>query len=212
MANPVVYGPTYSTYTRSARLALEEKGVAYTLQEVDIIQGAGQRPEHLARHPFGKVPAFSHDGLDLYETVAITRYIDEAFPGPKLQPSDPKARARMQQIIAINDSYAYPTVIQKVLIQRIQPMMGGTTDEKVIAEAMPMVEKSIAALDSLAEGGGFLVGGALSLADLHLAPVIDYFAGTPEGKKVLPGAKRLSAWWDQMSKRPSVQKTKPQLG
>lgn len=212
MANPVVYGPAYSTYTRTARLALEEKGVAYTLEEVDILQGAAQTPQHLARHPFGKVPAFSHDGLDLYETVAITRYIDEAFPGPKLQPADVKARARMQQIIAINDSYAYPTLISKVLIQRIQPMLGGTTDEKVIAEAMPMVEKSVKALDSLTEPGGFLVGGALSLADLHLAPVIDYFAGTPEGAKVLPGARRLSAWWEQISKRPSVQKTKPRLG
>lgn len=212
MANPVVYGPAYSTYTRTARLALEEKGAPYKLEEVDIMQGAAQTPAHLARHPFGKVPAFSHDGLDLYETVAISRYIDEAFAGPKLQPADAKARARMQQIIAINDSYAYPSIIQKVLIQRIQPMLGSTADEKVIAEAMPMVEKSIAALDGLAEGGGYLVGGALSLADLHLAPVIDYFSNTPEGKKVLPGAKRLSAWWEQFSKRPSVQKTKPQLG
>src|SRR5262249_12100896 len=90
MASPVVYGHAYSTYTRTARLVLEEKGIEYELEEVDILQGAGQSPAHLARQPFGKVPAFEHDGFRLYETIAITRYIDEAFPGPKLQPADAK--------------------------------------------------------------------------------------------------------------------------
>ena len=45
----VVYGPAYSTYTRTARLALEEKGIAYRLHEVDFFNGEGQKPEHLAR-------------------------------------------------------------------------------------------------------------------------------------------------------------------
>src|SRR5690606_33774354 len=66
MAKPVVYGPAYSTYTRTCRLALEEKGADYDLVEVDIFSGANTTPEHLARHPFGKVPAFAHDGLELY--------------------------------------------------------------------------------------------------------------------------------------------------
>ena len=99
MAAPVVYGPAYSTYTRTARLALEEKGVDYKLEEVDILTGAGQSPAHLARQPFGQVPAFEHEGIKLYESGAITRYIDEVFPGPKLQPADPKRRARMMQFI-----------------------------------------------------------------------------------------------------------------
>src|SRR5215471_17153012 len=101
MAAPVVYGPAYSTYARTTRLALEEKGVDYKLEEVDMLGGACQQPAYLARHPFGKVPAFSHDGFALYETGAIIRYVDEAFPGPKLQPADPKRRARMTQIISL---------------------------------------------------------------------------------------------------------------
>jgi glutathione S-transferase len=59
----VLYGPAYSTYTRTARLALEEKGVAYDLREVDTLAGEGQRAEHLARHPWGKVPILEHDGF-----------------------------------------------------------------------------------------------------------------------------------------------------
>jgi len=104
MSDPIIFGPAYSTYARSARLALEEKGVPYKLQEVDIMKGECQTPAYLARQPFAKVPAFEHDGFTLYETAAIERYVDQAFPGPKLQPADPKRQARMTQIISIIDS------------------------------------------------------------------------------------------------------------
>lgn len=214
MAAPVLYGPAYSTYARTARLALEEKGVDYKLEEVDILQGAGQTPAHLKRQPFGKVPAFEHDGLALYETAAITRYVDEAFPGPRLQPADPKRRARMVQFVSVIDSYAYPNLIGKVVWQRgVVPLLGGVADEKVVSDAMPIVEKAVAALEALTDGTGpFLCGSEISLADLHLAPVIAYFSGTPEGKKLLPTTPRLGRWWQSISTRPSVVKTEPKLG
>jgi glutathione S-transferase len=214
MAAPVVYGPSYSTYTRTARLALEEKGVDYKLEEVDILQGAAQSAAHTARHPFAKVPAFEHDGFSLYETGAVTRYVDEAFPGAKLQPADAKRRARMMQIISVIDSYGYIPMIWHVFVQRaVQPMMGGEADEKVIAEAMPKAEKAVAALEALADGTGpFLCGPELSLADLHLVPVYGYFSMTPEGQKALAKAPKLARWWQSISKRPSVVKTQPQLG
>lgn len=214
MTAPVLHGPAYSTYTRTARLALEEKGVAYDLDEVDILQGAGQSAPHLARHPFGKVPAFEHDGFALYETGAVTRYIDEAFPGPKLQPADAKRRARMVQVISVIDSYGYTPMIWQVFVQRaVTPMMGGQADENVIAEALPKADKAVAALEALADGAGpFLCGPELSLADLHLIPVYAYFSMTPEGKKALAAAPRLGRWWQSISSRPSVAKTQPKLG
>jgi glutathione S-transferase len=214
MTAPTVYGPAYSTYARTVRLALEEKGVEYKLQEVDLLQGEAQKPEHLSRQPFGKVPAFAHDGFALYEVAAIGRYIDEAFPGPKLQPADVKRRARMAQIVSIVDSYAYGCLIGKVVWQRaITPLLGGTTDEKIIADAMPQVEKSVAALEGLVDADGpFLCGPEISLADVHLAPVMAYFSQTPEGEKALAGAPRLARWWDKISQRPSVTKTQPKLG
>ena len=111
MSDPVLYGLARSVYTRIARLVLEEKGVRYTLEEVEIFGSAGVPAEHLARQPFGRIPAFAHEGFTLYETDAITRYIDEAFPGTRLQPQELRARARMNQVIAIIDSYAYRPMI-----------------------------------------------------------------------------------------------------
>jgi len=103
-SHPIVFGAPYSVYVRAVRLALEEKGVPYELVPVDIFAPGGPPPEHRERHPFGKIPALEHAGFRLYEAGAITRYVDEAFPGPRLQPEEPRSRARMNQIIGILDS------------------------------------------------------------------------------------------------------------
>ncbi len=87
IADPENNGPALSTYVRSVRHAQEEKGAPYRLEEINILEDAHQTPEHRARHPFAKVPAFEHDGFELYETVAMMLYVDETFEGPSLQPT-----------------------------------------------------------------------------------------------------------------------------
>lgn len=213
MANPKIYGAPYSTYVRSARLALEEKGVAYDIESVDILSGVeNNTPEHLARHPFAKIPAFEHDGFALYEGCAIMRYVDEAFNGPPLQPGDARERARMTQAMSIIDSYAYPSLLQQIVIQRlVVPMMGGTTDEEAVANAVPQARTSVGALEALLDGNAYLAGSALSLADLHFVPICDYVSKTPEGEGLLGDAPNLTRWWAEMSERASVKTTAPQL-
>jgi len=213
MAKPVIYGPAYSTYARTCRLALEEKGAGYDLVEVDILSGANNTPEHRARQPFGKVPAFEHDGLELYETDAIIRYINEAFQGDDLVPADVVGRARMTQALNIVGGYAYPAMIGQIFIQRaVMPMVGNTADEDAIAAAIPQAETSVAALEKLIDGNDYLAGDRLSLADLLLIPVYDYIAQTPEGQTLLAKAPNLQRWWDKVRTRPSVEKTRPSLG
>lgn len=213
MPKPIVHGPSYSTYVRTTRLALEEKGVPYDLVEVAMLQGEHQEPAFLARNPFGKVPAFEHDGFQLYETSAITRYVDRAFPGPALQPMDPKHLARMDQIVGIVDSFAYGSIIGKLVWQRmVTPMLGGTADDAIVAEAIPHVRKAMAEFGRLMGPGPWFAGPAISLADLYLAPIFAYLAGTPEGPALIAAEPGLAGWWDAMSARPSLAATEPQFG
>lgn len=213
MADPVVYGPGFSTYTRSVRLALEEKGAGYRLHEVDILHGEGRSPEHLARHPFGKVPAFEHDGFRLYETAAINRYVDEVFDGPALQPSDARERARMVQIVSLIDAYGYPVLIGRIVMQRVvMPLLEQEPDQAVLAEAAAPAETVVRALDGLIADSAFAAGGELSLADLHLMPVLDYLVKTPEGDRLLAAAPNLARWWGEVRGRPSLERTAARLG
>ncbi len=213
MADPILYGPAYSTHVRAVRLALEEKGVSYRLEEVDILSDAHTQPEHVVRHPFAKVPAFEHDGFKLYETRAITRYVDGAFDGPDLQPASARGRARMDQIISIIDAYAYAPIIGQIVIQRlVVPLQGGAPDEAAIEGAVPMAQTCVDAVEGLLSDDLYMTGDSISLADLHVIPVFDYCRQTPEGGKLLANAPKLERWWAAVSERESVANTAPSLG
>lgn len=130
-----LHGYSYSVYLRIARMTMLEKGVAWRHVEVDPF--ADEIPaDYLALNPFGRVPTLDHDGFVLYETTAITRYIDEAFDGPSLQPEAPRERARMNQIIAIADSYGYWPMVRQVFSQRVFNARRMTPDEAVVAEGL----------------------------------------------------------------------------
>ena len=116
MGRATLYGADYSVYVRIARLALIEKNVDHELIPVDVFSPEGLPSWYLALNPFGRIPAFEHDGLVLYETAAIARYIDEAFQGRSLQPDDPRARAAMNQIVGLLDSYAYRTLVWDIYV------------------------------------------------------------------------------------------------
>ena len=209
MSVPILYGLSRSVYTRIARLALEEKGVDHALEEVEIFGAAGVPEQHLDRHPFGRIPTFTHGGFSLYETVAITRYVDEAFPGPPLQPTDPKARGRMTQVMSALDAYVYRPMIWGVFVQRVViPQKGGTPNESTITESMQMIRTCLKALEVLLDDCRFLAGDKLSLADLHATPMFLYFCLTPEGDELLRSHSRLDLWLAQMIARPSVKRTR----
>lgn len=166
-------------------------------------------PEHLARHPFGRIPVLSHSGFLLYETGAICRYVDEAFDGPSLQPSSTRARARMAQIIGLLDAYCYRPMVWGVFVQRVRvPLRGGAADEQQIAGAMPAVEKGLDALASLQDNGAFLAGDQLTLADTHAYPMLKYLSLAPEGRSAMARRPALQQWLERMQARPSAAQTR----
>jgi glutathione S-transferase len=207
----VLHGYRYSVYVRIARLALAEKGVTYDRVEVNPF--APDVPAaYLALHPFGRVPTLVHDDFALYETGAITRYVDRMFPGPALQPHSPRAFARMDQIIGVVDSYGYWPLVRQVFSHRVfRPAIGQPADEAEVGRGLAGAAKVLAALEALAAPDAFLVGPALSLADLHLGAMIAYFAAAPEGWALLQNHPRLAAWWMHLGQHPSFAATDPGL-
>jgi glutathione S-transferase len=205
---PIVFGAPYSVYVRAVRLALEEKRVAYELVPVDIFAPGGLPADHMNRHPFGKIPAFEHEGFRLYEAGAITRYVNETFGGPSLQPAHPRSRARMTQIISILDSYAYRTLVWDIFVERVARLATGSApDEARIAAALPKAEVCLSSLAELMGEEPWLAGPTLSLADLHAAPMFALFRLSPEGQQLLRRHDRLVRWWDRVSNRASFVRT-----
>lgn len=208
MATIIVHGIPGSPYVRMPMLACEEKGVNWRLARMAF--GDGQTPEHLKRHPFGRIPAIEHDGFSLYECQAILRYIDAAFEGPSLTPADPKAMARMSQVMNIIDWYVMPSLTAGIAWNRIvAPMFGRPVDEAAVAAAIPLARTSLRALEDILGGQRYFAGDDVSLADLMAVAHLEFVPGSPEGGELIAGSPLL-AWLDRMGERPSVRNTATQ--
>jgi glutathione S-transferase len=206
-----LHGYQYSVYSWIARWALHEKGVVHNWVEVNPF-AENVPASYVATHPFKRVPALVHDAFAVYETGAITRYVDEAFEGPKLQPTELRDRAHCNQIMSIVDSYAYWPLVRQVFSHRVfRPSLRLPADENEVQRGLEAAPKVLAALETVAGQGQYLCGDDLSLADIHLAPMIGYFVLAPEGVALFQNYVRLSDWWSPLSQRSGFVATMPRL-
>ncbi len=212
MSRPIVHGADYSVYVRIVRLALEEKGVSYELQPVDVFAEGGPPADYLALHPFGRIPTLWHDHFVLYETSAIVHYINDAFEGPPLAPEAARPLARMNQIIALLDHYAYRAMVWDVYVEsRHGRSADGAPEPQGISQGLATSARCLGAINRIRDVDDWLVGDALSLADLYALPMIDLFCRTPQGRTMIDNDHRWRDWYQAMTDRPSYAATAPTI-
>jgi glutathione S-transferase len=208
MPDITLWGFDGSTYVRTVKMLLAEKGVtAFRQVPLNVLKGEPRSEEHRQRHPFGKVPVLDFDGVRVLETAAIARFLNDKLPGTSLIPANAEDRARMDMVIGIIDSYGYGALLGGVAAYHLFPdFVGGRND----AARQQGLETGRTVIDFIMKtrGSSPFIAGALSLADLYLAPVIAYVAMTPD-KDALFDAEGFSAWWDRAQALPSFTATAP---
>jgi glutathione S-transferase len=203
-----VYGHPFSGGTRLVLMALAEKKVEHELVVLDFAKADHKKPEHLARQPFGKVPAIEHDGFTLFESRAIARYIGETFPGAAFAPTDAKQRALMVQWINAEQGEFYPTAHPLGFELVIKPFLGmGAPDPAQVEALRTAVAPVLAVLDRSLEGKSYLVGDDFSLADMVFMPDLELLHVGGEGSRIEKFA-NVTRWWKTLSSRPSWQRAK----
>lgn len=204
-AQPLLLGNPRSTFVRAARMAFMEKGISYRLQPELPHSEAIKKI-----HPFGRIPALHNGPLQLFECSAIIHYIEEAFPGPALMPTEPAARAQVEQWISANNDYFNATMIRRFVLQYFFPKGDdGQPDRVVIEGALDDIRNQLEILNNAYGDHDFLVDNRLTLADLLLAPVIDYVSQMPEGQALLAPYENVRRAHDRMAQRPSFAGTVP---
>src|SRR6516225_2046447 len=133
MSEIIVHSIPGSPFGRAVMATLEEKGARYRL--TPVVPGTMKTPQHLALHPFGRIPVLEHDGFRLYETQAILRYLDRVVPEPPLTPADPRRAARMDQVLNVCDWYLFQGVNNVIGFHRIiaPRLLGRAPNEEAIA-------------------------------------------------------------------------------
>ena len=195
-----IFGHPVSTCTRKVLMTCAENSIPFELSMVDIMAGAHKQQPHTDRQPFGRIPAISDDGFDLFESRAICRYLNEKHNG-KLVPSDPKARARMEQWISIETS-EFTTHAMKFIYEHVFKRPQGAS---VLEDAQKALETTLGAMDKQLGKSQFLTGSDFTLADVMYMPYVEYCMATP-AKEIFTKYPNVMAWWKRVGERPTWKK------
>jgi glutathione S-transferase len=196
-----------SPYGRTVLATCIEKNAPYRLQPVT--PGSHRQAPYTQLHPFAKIPAIEDGDFKLHETQAITRYIDAAYGAPHaLTPKDPKAEARMNQVIGIVDCYFFaPNSAMTLGFNRVvAPRLGFPVDEAAAVAAIPRTRQCLEVLAGFVTNTPYMAGDAFSLADLHAGCHLDLLSGAPEAAEMMQ-ASAIRGWLERVSARPSFVST-----
>jgi glutathione S-transferase len=158
----------YTPMTRAGRVRwmLEELGVPYELQRVNLRDGSSKKPEYLAVHPHGAVPALEDDGVVIVESAAIVLHLADRFPDKRLAPPlGTPQRARYYQWIV----YTIATIEPITAVMRQQHALPeDQRDPGALAKAQESFDTCAGFISRALDGKKFLLGDDFSAADIML--------------------------------------------
>lgn len=184
--------------TRSirARWVLQELGVEFQSVTIDLRKGEHRSPQFLAINPAGKVPALVDGDLVLTESVAIALYLAERFPDQRLLPQDIGERAQVYRWLLFT-----ATELEQPLWRIAQHTFLYPKEKRLPAEvelAREDFRRVAPVVESHLDGRTFVVGAALTIADLVLAYTLDW----ANELNLLDGLPRARAYFERMYTRP----------
>jgi glutathione S-transferase len=203
-----LYGHPHSACTRKVLLAVAEKGHVIELEHVDLMTGEHNRPAHLARHPFAKIPVLEDGAYALYESGAIMRYLDQKLFGMRLTPTSPRELGRMEQWLSVEPAYLGPAIWSLMYELKVRTRFGEQPDEAEIARAQKDVRQVFSVLDrelALRADKGYLAGFTYTLADICFMPAFQTLEELGQAAMIQPYA-HLHTWWTRVRARPSFRK------
>ncbi len=165
----------YSSWSMRPWVLLRQAGIAFdeVLVRFDSFDANSDFKHALAPvSPTGKVPVLVHDGLVVWDTLAIAEYVAETWPDKQLWPANPQARARARSVCA--EMHSGFTALRSHCPMNIEAHLPDTG--ALIWRDQPGVRADVQRLvdmwsSLLQEHGGPLLFGAFSVADAYFAPV-----------------------------------------
>jgi glutathione S-transferase len=193
-----IYGVARSRTIRVLWMATE-LGLQYEHIPVAVGAEGSKQPEFLKLNPNGEVPFIDDDGLILTESMAINLYLARKHGGP-LQPANV---AEIGQ--AISWTLWAATSVERNAAQALYNTSMYPPAERnpaIVKDALAALKTPLAVLDAaLAKGGGHLVGGRFTVADLNVVCVLFYLRSNPEALADKPA---IRAWYTASLARPAA--------
>ncbi|KAG6482795.1 hypothetical protein ZIOFF_059434 [Zingiber officinale] len=215
MAAVKLFAPVMSTAATRVVLCLEEVGAEYERVDIDLATGEHKSPAHLARNPFGQVPAFQDGDLVLFESRAIGRYVLRKFKSSDvdlLHGSSLEESAMVNVWLEVEaqqyDKAIFPIFFQVMVIPNI---FHGVSDEKVIGENLEKLGRVLDVYEARLSQTKYLAGDFFSFADLSHYPITHFAIKFPQVAPLFEARPHVKAWWKSLESRPAVKKVAAKL-
>ncbi len=166
----------YSSWSMRPWVLLRQVGIEFeeVMVRFDAFTPDSQFKQVLAPiNPVGKVPVLVHDGLVVWDTLAIAEFVAEQFPDKRLWPADRKARARARSVCAeMHSGFMALRSACPMNIDARLPEVGALAlrDKPAVRADLQRIVAMWSSL--LAEHGGPMLFGAFCVADAYFAPVV----------------------------------------
>lgn len=195
-----IYGIARTRTARTLWMA-HELGIPYEHIKVAVVDGGTARPEFRALNPNGRVPAIDDDGVVVWESLAINLHLAKKHGGP-LAPRSLAEDSHMTMWSLWAASEFEPEA-HEVLVHTVN-LPPEKRDAARLALALERLRRPLDALEvSLAHGGGHLVGGRFTVADLNVACIAFYLRAAPHALAAHAG---IRAWYAAATERPAFRK------
>lgn len=158
---------------------------------------ATHTPEFLALNPCAMVPVIQDGDFTLWESNTIIRYLVANYPGADLYPTEPRARARVDQWIdwqasELNRSWSYAFTY---LVRRSPDYQ----DSAALARGIEQWSKNMDILNrQLEKTGAYVSGERFSLADIPIGLSVNRWFETPLGHPDYPAVR---TYYERLSQR-----------
>ena len=170
-----IYSNRLSPNVRRVFLAAAVLGIQLEEKRLDFAKGEHKNPEYLALNPNGAVPTLVDGDFVLTESRAIMQYLASKKPESGLLPRDEAGRADVARWQFWDAAHFSPQLGTLAFEKLIKGMMGlGEPDAAKIQEALAGFRRFAAVLNKRLEGKQYVVGNALTIADLTLASSLMY--------------------------------------
>lgn len=198
-----IYG-IESNNTIKVLLTAEEVGCPYRFNQLDLLKGEHKTPEHIARHPLGKVPAIDDDGDYLYESNAICRYLavkndSPLYTGDALQLAriDQWADLMTQHIGKWVSVFFFEEIVREKYLKQ-------SPQQDAMDEAQNFLDQQLPVMDKQLQDNTFLLGEQLTIADTIAMSYIQIHEVTSVD---LSDYSNLMRWYQNFKQRSSFKNT-----
>ncbi|MDH5485304.1 MAG: glutathione S-transferase family protein [Gammaproteobacteria bacterium] len=165
----------YMPNTRAFRVRwlLEELGIHYQLQYIDLFKGETHSKAFRAIHPLGHLPAIEIDGKAMFESGAICAWLADQFPQAKLAPAfDSADRREYEQWMYFVPGEVEPPLFYHQLHNRVLP--GDIQVKEILPWLRERYTRTLRALHNQLQNKQYLLGDNFSTADIMLGSTISW--------------------------------------